>query len=153
MPASRAPPRGDGGQRYHSGRDPGYRRSYRHGKRRVGKRDRHHATVFSQRLTTWPLRSMKLQEVINKDDVEQNEEKEDSDEEFDSSENEIEESKKEYVPDGENKVPILFTQNGLNNLIRRYAMPKDVSEDLIKKEKKNFGNTTPKIRKPHWCTA
>ncbi|KAF2884208.1 hypothetical protein ILUMI_21963 [Ignelater luminosus] len=68
---------------------------------------------------------------ILKDDVEQNEDKEDSDKEFDSSKNEIEESKEEYVPDGKNKVSILFTKNGLNNLIRRYAMPKDVYQDLI----------------------
>ncbi|KAF2887833.1 hypothetical protein ILUMI_18340 [Ignelater luminosus] len=81
---------------------------------------------------------------IVEDDVEQNKEKEDSDEDFVSSKNKIEESEEEYAPAGVNKVPMLFTQNDLNNLIRRYA-----SKDIIKKEKKNFGNTTPKIRKRH----
>ncbi|KAF2882942.1 hypothetical protein ILUMI_23229 [Ignelater luminosus] len=151
------------------------------------RRRRHHATVASQEQATWPLRSLRLQGVINvfcyvyckfevakwlkeisdatknakssnyfntsfsvnkpmrisEDDVEQNEEKEDSDEEFDSSEKEIEESEEEYVPAGENKVLILFTQNDLNNLIRRIG-------NLMKKEKNNFGNTIPNIRKPHF---
>ncbi|KAF2899198.1 hypothetical protein ILUMI_06985 [Ignelater luminosus] len=84
---------------------------------------------------------------ILENDVKQNEEKEDSDEEFDSIENEIEESEEEYVPAGENKVPILFTQNDLNNLIRRYAMPKDASEDLIS-ELKSRNLVVPGTREP-----
>ncbi|KAF2895048.1 hypothetical protein ILUMI_11126 [Ignelater luminosus] len=94
MAASKASLRGDSGQRYHSGRDPGYWNSCRHGRRKY-------------------------------------------DEEFDSSKNEIEESEEEDVPDGENKVPLVFTKNDLNNLIRKYAMPKDVSEDLVSELKRD----------------
>ncbi|KAF2902575.1 hypothetical protein ILUMI_03609 [Ignelater luminosus] len=67
-PASRAPPRGNGGQRYHFGDDPKYRRSCRH----VNK-------------------SMEILE----DDVEQNEEKKDSLKELNSSDNKIEENEEQ----------------------------------------------------------